>query len=67
MMHLKVDGMHCSNCAAAVTRSVQALDPKAIVSVDLESHDVTVETTASIAEVSEAISDAGFDVTSAVK
>ncbi len=58
---MKVDGMSCSGCAAAVTRTVQRLDPEAEVQVDLEHGRVTVHTRAQALEVAEAISKGGYE------
>ena len=35
-MRFKVDNMRCQHCVNAVTRAVQALDPAALVEVDLQ-------------------------------
>ncbi|MBU3549457.1 heavy-metal-associated domain-containing protein [Polynucleobacter sp. P1-05-14] len=60
MLSLKVSGMTCGGCINAVTRAIQAQDPKAKVQVDLASQTVNLETTLSEAQASELIVEAGF-------
>lgn len=63
MYELQVEGMSCGGCVRSVTKSVQALDAKATVDVDLAAKKVRVDTQASLDAVQAAISDAGYDVT----
>jgi copper chaperone len=63
MYELQVEGMSCDGCVRSVTKSVQSLDGKAKVDVDLASKKVRVESQASLDAVKAAISDAGYDVT----
>ena len=62
MLSLKVSGMTCGGCINAVTRAIQAQDPRATVQVDLASQTVNLETTLSPSEASQLITDAGFPV-----
>ncbi|WP_114638311.1 heavy-metal-associated domain-containing protein [Polynucleobacter necessarius] len=62
MLSLKVSGMTCGGCINAVTRAVQAQDPGARVQADLVTQIVQLETTLSLAQVSQLITDAGFPV-----
>jgi copper chaperone len=62
MFSLKVSGMTCGGCINAVTRAVQAQDPAAKVQADLATQTVQLETALSLAQVSQAITDAGFPV-----
>ena len=62
MFTLKVSGMTCGGCINAVTRAVQAQDPKATVQADLATQVVSVETTLSPQLAAELITDAGFPV-----
>ena len=62
MYELQVEGMSCEGCVRSVTKSVQSLDGKAKVDVDLASKKVRVESQASLDAVKAAISDAGYDV-----
>ena len=63
MYALQVEGMSCGGCVRSVTKSVQSVDSKARVEVDLAAKKVLVETDASLEAVKAAISDAGYDVT----
>ncbi|QWE18004.1 heavy-metal-associated domain-containing protein [Polynucleobacter corsicus] len=62
MFTLKVSGMTCGGCINAVTRAVQAEDPRAQVQVDLATQVVTLDTTLSPELASGLIRDAGFPV-----
>ncbi|WP_250451755.1 cation transporter [Caballeronia sp. ATUFL_M2_KS44] len=62
MTEFNVQGMSCQHCVAAVTRSIQEIDPKAQVRVDLEKGKVAVESTQSEAALKEAIDEAGYTV-----
>ena len=62
MLNLKVSGMTCGGCINAVTRAVQAQDPAAKVEADLATQTVNLETSLSLAQASELITDAGFPV-----
>ncbi|SAL81466.1 heavy metal transport/detoxification protein [Caballeronia choica] len=65
MTEFEVQGMSCQHCVAAVTRSIQEIDPQAQVSVDLERGRVAVESTQSADALKEAIDEAGYTVVSA--
>ena len=60
MLRLKVEGMGCGHCVGAVTRAVQALDPAAVVRVDLQAGTVEAQTRADAQAVSRAITAAGY-------
>ena len=65
MIELSVKGMSCGHCVKTVTQAVQAIDPKALVTVDLAAGTVCVQSTAPGATptaVTQAIEDAGYDV-----
>lgn len=62
MYELKVSGMSCSHCAAAITRSVLRLDPLAKVGIDVRAGHVSVESARSEAEVRQAIEEEGYRV-----
>ncbi|MBU3577175.1 heavy-metal-associated domain-containing protein [Polynucleobacter sp. UK-Kesae-W10] len=62
MLSLKVSGMTCGGCINAVTRAVQAQDPFAKVEADLATQTVNLETSLSLAQASQLITDAGFPV-----
>ena len=58
---MKVEGMTCQGCVAAVTKAIQRLDPAAEVSVDLETGRVSAVTAAQALEVAQALGRAGYD------
>jgi copper chaperone len=62
MLSLKVTGMTCGGCINAVTRAIQAQDPQAKVQADLATQIVDLETTLSVEQASQLLTDAGFPV-----
>jgi copper chaperone len=62
MFSLKVSGITCGGCIKAVTRAIQAHDPKAQVQADLVTQIVQLETTLKPEEASQFITEAGFPV-----
>jgi copper chaperone len=60
MIELTLPTMTCGHCVATVTRTVQQLDAKADVKIDLESHRVRIETTATEATVVAALTEEGY-------
>jgi copper chaperone len=62
MLSLKVSGMTCGGCINAITRAIQAQDPLAQVQADLATQTVNLETSLSVVEASELITEAGFPV-----
>jgi copper chaperone len=62
MTRFAIPDMTCQGCVGSVTRAVQALDPAARVTADLESHMVDIESDAAAAALESAIADAGFTV-----
>ena len=62
MIEFEVEGMTCGGCVRSVTKAIQAIDPGARVEVDLATKKVTVDTAVRHEEVTEAIIDAGYDV-----
>ncbi len=63
-LELKVPNMACSACGEAITKAIQAIDPAAKVEADPKTKLVSVETQASEAVVTEAITSAGYSITS---
>ena len=61
-MTLKVQGMSCQHCVAAVKKALSAVPGVTSVEVDLDKETVTVEGIADAAQVKAAIEDAGYDV-----
>lgn len=64
MYELQVDGMTCGGCVNGVKRSVQAVDSRAKVDVDLASKKVRVDSNAKVEAIEAAINDAGYTVVS---
>jgi copper chaperone len=63
MYELQVEGMNCGGCVRSVTRSVQSIDSKARVDVDLAGRKVRIVSGASLDAVKSAITEAGYPVT----
>ncbi|MBP0594946.1 heavy-metal-associated domain-containing protein [Paraburkholderia sp. LEh10] len=61
-IELKVDGMSCQHCVAAVTRAIQDHDAAAQVQVDLSAGKVVVQSGASADTLKAAIDEAGYTV-----
>ena len=60
---IKIEGMHCMNCVAAVKRELEALEGVTKVDVSLEEAKAIVEVENVADEtLQEAIEDIGFDV-----
>ncbi len=63
METLKIDGMHCGNCTAAVTKALEAIDGISAVYVDLEKKEASFENNGIAKEkLKAAIQAIGFDV-----
>jgi Cu+-exporting ATPase len=62
MYQLTVDGMSCAHCAGRVTKAVQAIDQGATVDIDLASKRVTIDSSASVQVLADAIDEAGYPV-----
>jgi Cu+-exporting ATPase len=67
MYQLTVDGMSCAHCTGRVTKAVQAIDREAKVDIDLATRRVTIDSTASLATLADAIDEAGYPVVERVK
>lgn len=65
MLRLKVSGMTCGHCAAAVTKAVEAVPGVDEVNVDLERGEVRVQGAPDVASVHRVIAGEGYDVQSA--
>ncbi|KQP58187.1 heavy metal transporter [Methylobacterium sp. Leaf399] len=60
---MRVEGMTCDGCAAAVTRAIRRLDPQADVAVDRDHGRVAVTTLARADGIAEALTLAGYTAT----
>ena len=61
MHHLKVTGMSCGHCVAAIEKAVKGLDSQAEVAADIEKGEVTVNSDIEFASISDAIKEAGYE------
>jgi copper chaperone len=61
-IQLTVSSIACGGCAEAITNAIKHQIPDAQVSVDVPTKVVTIETTASEAEIKNAIAEAGHEV-----
>jgi copper chaperone len=61
MRELTVPDMDCEGCVQAITRAVQRLDPKAVVSADLGTRRVRIESPLDIGALARAVREAGFE------
>jgi copper chaperone len=59
-MIFSVTGMTCGGCVRSITKAIQAADPKASVSADLDTRHVAVETSLREAEVQALLAKAGY-------
>ncbi len=62
MYQLTVDGMSCAHCTGRVTKAVQAIDQGATVAIDLATKRVTIDSSASVEMLADAIDEAGYPV-----
>ena len=62
MTSFNVPGMSCGHCTSAIEKAIKAIDPTARVSCDPGARTVEVESFLSDRAVSEAIREAGYDV-----
>jgi len=60
MLTLTVPDMSCGHCVSTVTKTLQGVDSGAVISIDLASHTVAVETAADPAAVLQALDSAGY-------
>lgn len=62
---IKIEGMSCGHCTAAVTKALNGLDGASEVAVSLEQKLATVELSGDVVSdvmLKEAVEEAGFDV-----
>lgn len=66
-LNLRIEGMTCGHCATAVTRELTKLDGAAEIKVDPQSGTATlvVPDSVEIADVEEAVTEAGYKLVSA--
>lgn len=59
-MRLFIKNMNCGGCARSVTAIIEDVDPQATVSIELSTKVVSVETQASIEQMTAALAGGGF-------
>ena len=59
-MKLLIENMTCGGCARGVTATIQDVDPAAKVEFDLATKIVTVESTATVDQITAALAEDGF-------
>ncbi|MCU0549761.1 MAG: heavy-metal-associated domain-containing protein [Leptolyngbya sp. Prado105] len=62
-LQLSVPNMACSACGETITAAIKSTDPNAIVTPDLRTKLINIETQASETSVKQAVTDAGYSVT----
>lgn len=65
MTRFDVPEMDCGHCTAIIEKAIKAIDPSATVTCDTGTRKVDVESTLSERALSDAIRNAGYDVTTA--
>lgn len=63
-MLFSVTNMTCGGCVRSITKAIQAADPKASVSADLEARRVAVETALGADQVQAVLAKAGYEAQS---
>lgn len=61
-MKFNVDGMSCAHCERAITQALRAIDPQALVTVDIVGGTVAFEGAISTGQARAAIEDEGYTV-----
>ncbi|WP_027997590.1 heavy-metal-associated domain-containing protein [Sinorhizobium arboris] len=62
MYKLNISDMTCSHCASTVEKAAKAVDPKANVTVDLQTKTASIDSDIGSAAFAAAIEDAGYKV-----
>lgn len=65
MAVLSVPGMTCAHCQSSIEKALAALDAGSAVNVDLDAKTVTVESSASVEELLQALDSIGFEAVEA--
>lgn len=63
MIEFEVKNMSCGHCVGKVTKTVQQIDPGAVVEVDLPSKKVSVQSAADRTTFAKALTEAGYPTT----
>lgn len=62
MTEFTIPDMDCNGCVSAITGAVQALDPNAKITADLQTHHVTIDSVVAAQALRDAITGRGFTV-----
>lgn len=60
MVTFQVNDMTCGHCASAISRAVAAVDKNASLDIRIQQKLVRIDSSASVADLAEAIQDAGY-------
>ena len=60
MIEFNVQDMTCGHCAGRITKAIAGVDANAKVDIKIEGRIVSVESNATVDELAEAITDAGY-------
>ncbi len=60
MFQLKIEDMSCGHCASLVTRAVKSVDSSARIDIDLATRQVLVDSRCELADISDALAEAGY-------
>lgn len=60
MHRYSIPSMTCGHCAGTIDRAVKSIDPKAEVTIDLKTREVSIQSTAAEAAIATAIRSAGY-------
>ena len=60
MYQLKIEDMSCGHCASLVTKAVKSVDPSARINNDLGTRQVLVDSRCELADISDALAEAGY-------
>jgi copper chaperone len=61
-MEFTIPAMSCGHCVRAITETLKATDPQALVTIDLASKHVSVQTSQPQSAVTAALAEAGYPV-----
>lgn len=59
-MQFHLEDMVCDGCARSVRRAIGNVDPDAVITIDVEQHQVVVQSTQPEPAIAQALSNAGF-------
>lgn len=60
MHRYSIPSMTCGHCAGTIDRAVKSIDPKAEVTIDFKTREVSVQSTAAETAIATAIRSAGY-------